>query len=547
MSPVAALKSVRTWLSLALLAVVAPWIATTPALAADRTPDVVLEGEVRGGQSGADLDLPFTVPAGTAAVRVVVDYPHTPHGAILYTGLYDPQRFRGWGGGIKTDFTVAEAFASPSFNLGPIPPGVWRLAMGVAFAGRGPATPYQVKIYFSRATDMEHVAFANAPLRTEAGWYRGDLHAHTGDSDGACLSLGGRPAPCPAFFTLQSAVDRGLDFVAVTDHNVTSHFGMLGGLQAYFDTLLVLPGREITTRFGHANLIGPMGDLEIGLGRPGAEDMTALLKAAKASGGFLSINHPALASGEDCLGCGWTADIDYGLVQGVEAVNGGTIAEAPPGAQDAAPGFHIPFWQERLNAGHRLIGVGGSDNHDPRQALGRGSPIGPQSPLGYPATVVYARELSQVAILDGLRSGRVFVDLRSGRGRVLDLSARLGGASAVMGGTLAAPARGGGPLTGDIHVMGAKGGKVELIVDGAPRALASDRIDLDDWTTSFRLADPRGVRWFRVNVRDPDGRLAMVGNPIFLDHGQDAAGRTTGGNRPPEIAGASPASGKPRK
>ena len=117
----------------------------------------------------------------------------------------------------------------------------------------------------------------------------------------------------------------------------------------------------------------------------------------------------------------------------------------------------------------------------------------------------------------------------------------------MMGGTLAAPARGGGPLTGDIHVMGAKGGKVELIVDGAPRALASDRIDLDDWTTSFRLADPRGVRWFRVNVRDPDGRLAMVGNPIFLDHGQDAAGRTTGGNRPPEIAGASPASGKPRK
>src|SRR5690606_12073212 len=88
------------------------------------------------------------------------------------------------------------------------------------------------------------------------GWYRGDLHLHSAHSDGSCDSIAGRRVPCPLYRTLEAARQRGLDFVAVTEHNTTSHAAALRELAPYFDRMLLIPGREVTTFHGHFNVFG---------------------------------------------------------------------------------------------------------------------------------------------------------------------------------------------------------------------------------------------------------------------------------------------------
>jgi hypothetical protein len=60
-----------------------------------------------------------------------------------------------------------------------------------------------------------------------------------------------------------------------------------------------------------------------------------------------------------------------------------------------------PVWVGLLNRGFHLTAVGGSDEHTPLESADR--------KLGTPATVVYAVELSESAIVTALKSGRVYI------------------------------------------------------------------------------------------------------------------------------------------
>lgn len=495
------------WLFLAWLAMCASSAMAAPA----RPADLLLSGVLHDADRATTRDLPFMVPAGTAQVHVAFAYEGRDRGVTVTLGVADPDRFRGWGGGTKYDFSVAEAYATPSFLPGPIPPGRWRLMMTVPSIRAGDSAKWSARIWFARASDLEEVAFSSTPIRAESGWYRGDLHTHSGQSDARCRSLAGREAGCPPFYTFQEAVAHGLDFVALTDHNVTSHFIEMGYLQPHFDTLLLLPGRELTTRDGHANLVGPMGYVETDIGRPGAETVNRMLASAHATGGFLTINHPSRPTGEDCLGCGWApTDTDYAQVDAIEIVNGGSTIETP-GDRAAAIDRQIAYWERLLDRGLHLVGVAGSDNHDAIQDRGN-SPIGAQAAIGSIATVIHADALSQGAILAGLRSGRVFVDLEEGRGRILDLTASRGTDRAVMGGSL--PKRA-GRIVATVHVAGVDGGRIALIVDGKPVAIPVDVVSGDMADLVFTLPQ-RPNRWFRVDVHHADGRRWLVGNPIYI-------------------------------
>lgn len=497
------------WLLLICMALMA-----VPATASDRAPDIVLQGVVRSADRATTRDLTFAVPEGMAQVRVVFTFEGRDRGVAINLGVTDPQRFRGWGGGTKYAFTIGEAFASPSFLPGPIPAGPWRLTLSVPSIRPHDAAKWSAKIWFSRFSNLDEVAFSATPIRSGPGWYRGDLHSHSGQSDARCRSLAGREAGCPPFLTFQEAADHGLDFIALTDHNVTSHFIEMGYLQPHFDTLLLMPGRELTTRDGHANLLGYMGFVDTEIGRPGTPTVNALLSAAHATGGFLTINHPSRPTGEDCLGCGWAPrDTDYSKVDAIEVVNGGSTIETP-GDREAAITKQVRYWEGLLDRGYRLVGVAGSDNHDAIQYRG-GSPIGPQAAIGSLATVVRADDLSQGAVLRGLKAGRVFVDLDEGRGRVLDLSARRGAAQAVMGGTLPA---GRDPITGSVHVEGVEGGTVDLVVDGRHVRPDTKAGPLGRGAADIAFTLPPGsVRhWFRADVRRADGRLWLIGNPIYV-------------------------------
>jgi hypothetical protein len=454
--------------------------------------DLTLTGVLTGADHQTYREVPFRVPEGTTSVSVAFDYTGKDQKSVIDLGLRDPQRFRGWSGGDKAGFTLTETWATPSYLPGPLPAGEWTLILGVPNLRKDARAEYRARITFGR--DGVFHGFAAAPLKVGPGWYRGDLHMHTGHSDGSCPSETGRRTPCPLFLTLEAAEARGLDFVAVTDHNTTSHFQDLAELQGYFDDLLLIPGREITTFHGHAGVLGTTAPIDFQLGSPRAPGFDAILDQAEAAHALVSINHPSLPSGEICMGCGWTAPTDFSRVAVIEAING---------ALNSGPLSGLGFWEQRLNDGFHVTAVGGSDNHDPTLPAERG--------VGRPTTVVHAQALSQDAILEAIRAGHAFIDALGTPDRLLEVTAQGGGKSAEMGDSL--PGAHGATLT--IHVTNAAGGR--LVLTG-PAAVAGDPgppLTADDARQVSVAAGAKG--WLRVDVRGPDGALWLLGNPIWFD------------------------------
>ncbi|MCD9030875.1 CehA/McbA family metallohydrolase [Luteimonas sp. Y-2-2-4F] len=478
-------------------------LAATAAQAIAAPPDLVLEGELRGADHQTYREVPFEVPAGTRRITVEFDYSGREDRTTVDLGLIGPDGFlgrdgfRGWSGGNKRRFSVAATDATPSYQPGPLQPGRWALLLGLPNVRPQARDRYIARIWFNDR------APAPAPLRDAPGWYRGDLHAHDAHSDAGCASQAGQRVPCPLFKTVQHAAERGLDFIALTDHNTVSQANALAELQPYYDRVLLLPGREVTTFSGHGNLIGPVDPLDFRVGSEAVPDWNHLLRAAAPMGGVFAINHPIRPSDETCMGCGWTAapPVDYALVQAVEAVNG---------ADADTPYSGIPFWERLLDAGHRVTAIGGSDNHD---ATLRGATPG-GAEIGTPATVVHARTLSAPGILDGIRAGRAFVDVQGDPRRGLRFSARAGAARAEMGDALAAPA--GAEVGFEATVTGAAGGRAQLIEDG--RIVAEQAVEGDDAVLRFPRRGDGRRHWVRLDVRGADGRLWLLGNPIYVNH-----------------------------
>lgn len=461
---------------------------------------LTLNGVLTGADHQTYREIPIRVPAGVSAITVAFSYSGRDKKAVIDLGLRDPQRLRGWSGGAKTRFTLTETWATPSYLPGPLPPGTWKLILGVPNLRTGARADYTATITLDRSPTFH--GFTETPLRGGPGWYRGDLHLHTGHSDGACVAQSGTKAPCPVFRTLDAAIARGLDFVAVTDHNTNAHFQALAELQPHYDRLLLIPGREVTTFQGHANVIGMTAPLDFQLRSRRAPTFSRILDQADAAGALVSINHPGLPSGEACMGCGWTATTDFARIGAVEVVNGAI-------ASGALSGFG--FWEAQLNAGHRITGVGGSDNHDARSVADRPSAV------GRPATVVRASALSHDAILAALRAGHAFIDIEGTRDRILDVQAGSAGASAQMGDRMTVPPS--APVHVRVQVVGASGGRL-AIRGPASRGMVSEAPLSPDDTRTFTLA-AGAAGWLRADVTSPEGRPWLIGNPIYLIREQE--------------------------
>ncbi len=480
-------------------------LCAAPALA---NPDVVLKGHLTGTANQTYVELPFAVPAGVNRVTVTFKYTGRENKTAIDLGLYDPNGFRGWSGGNKAAFTVAEADATPSYLPGHIVAGTWKLILGVPNIRPTETSDYEADISFGHPGDsVAGSAFTDAPLKAGPGWYRGDFHSHSAHSDGSCDSLGGQKVPCPVFLTLQAAKARGLDFIVLSDHNATSQYDAERELQPYFDTLLLIPGREITTFHGHANVFGTTEFVPFRLGTPEVPDMKAMIATVHAKGALISINHPTAPSGEACMGCGWTAPVDFSQVDAIEAVNGGSVHGQ--GGRVEGPVDGTPFWQARLNEGFHLTAIGGSDNHDATGAPAQ------RSVVGQPTTVIHADNLSQAALFDGIKKGRVFIDMGVGADRVLDLTATFEKKSAVMGETLAVPAR--ADVLVEAEVDGVPGTQLEVIVDGAAQS-SSIPVTGPHARINFHVTPgASGAQWVRVNIRDKDGNIQMLSNPIYFN------------------------------
>ena len=482
-------------------------VLLTASLQAQSTkPDLILDGPVEGKQNKTYFEVPFTVPADIHRISIDFKYSGRDERTTLDLGIADPVRFRGNSGGNKSHFTIGESDATPSYLPGPIVPGTWKLLISVPNIRATSHDTYHAEVHFN--APEEDYGFTLKPLAKGKRWYRGDLHMHTAHSDGSCLSQSGKSVPCPPFLTAQTAASRGLDFIAITDHNAVTQYNDERQLQPYFDKLLLIPGREMTTFWGHFNIFGVTEHIDYRAesltAGDGKRDVNAILRDVRAKGGIASINHADSPGGEDCMGCRWEppTGVDMSLFTGVEVINGGRIMLSS-----------ADFWDQQIATGVSLTAIGGSDNHNGQSAIG-----GPAA-IGWPTTVVEATELSVPAILDGIRHGRVFIDLTGSHDKSIDLLARDTSApsseSVIMGGTLNAAA--GDSIAFEVHPAGCLRSQVHLFLDGSespalpPLAIRSGIEPLHfDWKTDGR------AHWLRAEVRDSNGSLMLVSNPIYI-------------------------------
>jgi len=353
------------------------------------------------------------VPSGVSRLRVRHEYIDAisaeqteEQGNVIDIGIFDPrgserfhgEGFRGWSGSARSSFFLSLMEATPGYLPGPIYPGRWEILLGLyRIAPQG--CEYRVTIMMDRShgeglppspcplPGRERVGVRVVPdLRGDPPseqsaqpegwrWYPGDLHAHTEHSDakGSLADL------------VAAARARGLAFVAVTEHNTSSHISHLSQHSA--PDLLLIAGQEITTYYGHANAWGVPGWQEF-RGRS-SEDMAHICEAVHAAGGLFSINHPKQN------GPPWEYDDLFARADCLE------VWQAP-----WFVGNHqsLALWDRLLREGHRLVGVGGSDRHQPPFT----GTLGDRE-VGVPTTWVYAAGLSTQAILAGIKAGHVMI------------------------------------------------------------------------------------------------------------------------------------------
>lgn len=477
------------------------------------TPPLVLTGEITRADHQTYREIPFTPPPGTGRISIDFAYTGKDQKTVIDIGVRDPQGQRGWSGGNKSRIEIGAFDATPSYRPGPIQAGEWKLVLGIPNIRDGQTASYTATIHFAGADATREPAATTrlaGPLNAKPGWYRGDFHMHTAHSDGSC-EVEGQRQPCPVINTANAARDAGLDFVAITDHNTLTQLGDIQRLQRDFPKTLLIPGTEVTTFFGHANVIGNSDFVDFQLGSPRLPTLGKLFDEAAAQGAIVSINHPSLPSGEICMGCGWTAkDTDWSRVTAMEVINGGTLRTMGTDVSG------IAFWDKLLKQGYRITAIGGSDNHDATDRTGA-----KQSPVGKPTTVVYASDLSPRGIVDGVKSGRVFVDVAGMPGATLEIDAYLDRQSVDMGGELRLPDGKSSILS---ITIGGMPGNVTLsfgsdnvvLTNRTQVAPPPSRQDMKFVVASASLTPGADHGYIRPEVRGADGKLLLLGNPIYF-------------------------------
>ncbi len=395
------------------------------------------------------LYLSFDVPSGVT--RIDLSYMFS-EGSILDLGLLDPSvqvfpsisGFRGWSGSARRTVFVATDEATPGYIPGDITAGSWQVILGLAkIAPEGCIYSVEIRLDTSPRSKLEPT-LSKSVVRVGAGWYKGDLQSHSyySDAQGSVEDL------------LAVAKDRGLDFLAITDHNTHSHHRKLAELNS--SELLLICGEELTTYRGHANVWGIEGWVDFRI--LGDTDLDTIIEHVHSRGGLFSVNHPKALP--NCLGCDW----EYAIPEKADSF------EVWQGPWVLKNWESLARYEAVLKTGRCLTLVGGSDRHQP----GYPDPDPEILHLGSPTTFLELEELSQAAVIKAIRQGRAFVS-ESPEGPALEFS--LG--EARMGDTVTA----GQSYAAKARVRGARGDKVCWLGSAGP--IRETLIEADDFCDSF--------------------------------------------------------------
>jgi hypothetical protein len=421
-----------------------------------------------------------------------------------------PEGFRGWSGSSRPEFYIATDDATPGYIRGPLFPGEWNIMLGVDRIDPEGAR-YEVTVTVEQAQGARRQEPGGAPgpalleatpsvhaepveaAGDDAGddarnagrprWLKGDLHCHTLHSDGLNS----------VEEIVRNAVEIGLDFLAVTDHNTSTHFEDMDVLSHL--PIVLIPGEEVTTYWGHANMWGLREWIDFRCADEAAID--AVRRYVLQKGGLISVNHPK------CIGPPW-------LFKGWDGYPSMEVWQAPWRFYNWES---LERWDALLRKGERVVAVGGSDVHSI-------PPAEPRHPHGLanPTTWVYA-EPSEASVLDAIRAGHVYLtDAPNDTWLVLSADADGDGRfEALMGDTV--EARDGRPVRFSVEVNGGMDRRLWLIADGVPVDIRP--LGKVESTHEFSL-DLSGRRYVRAELRGYRGRpergevVWAMTNPIWV-------------------------------
>ncbi len=330
--------------------------------------------------------VPFDVPLRCTRIQASYGFHARGQGACTVDiGLFDVRGtepltggFRGWSGSARHSFFVASHEATPGYLAGPLPSGSWQIILGFYQVPEAGVDWWLELDTAAAVSPSPSTAAPGSPMAAtrpaRPGWYRGDFHSHTEHSDGA------NPIAELAAF----ASGRGLDFLAVTDHNTTSHHAEIDSRPDW--PLLLIPGEEVTTYRGHANVWGLREWIDFRITTD--EEMHRLKRWVDARTTAFSINHPK------SVGPPWRwQDPGFAIRE---------VWQAPWAWYNWES---VRDWDEALASGRRITPVGGSDAHSAPPA----EPVHPHH-VGDPTTWVHCDDgLSEQAVLAAVLAGRTTI------------------------------------------------------------------------------------------------------------------------------------------
>ena len=457
--------------------------------------------------------VPFEVGAFTDKVTVRYDYDRANGTNALDLGLFDPRfspatgevsGFRGWSGGRRSEVFVAQKIATPGYLAGEIEPGTWRVILGLyRVAPVGVDVTLKIELETNEiettkpvtATSLSQIpkfglvtahqaqtkAVGSAKESLVSRWVSGDLHMHTVHSDGDWTVAQ----------LVNAALEAGLDFISITDHNTSSHHSEIDNLNIDRKNPLVIRGEEITTYGGHANAWGlaknSLIDFRV---TPGDQTtMSRLINQTHQHGALISINHPFAV----CAGCMW----NYGIeAQGFDAI------EVWNGSWDAADELSLGFWDRLLQQGRRITAIASSDSHRA------------ENPLGQAATHVRIKGgLSEGSVLGSIHEGRVYLTSRPTRPIVtFEACAKNSRVPYAIGDVI---------RLSDTHTIHFKIAVASLSSPAAISLISDGKVVRTFQLSSNGIGQDVEVTvshntYFRIEVRDESGAMLALSNPIYV-------------------------------